>query len=228
MKHLQTLPPDRSGRPRRLDAPRRRGHEHHRLGAEPAHQPLRGGVRRRAVRAAAGRRAAQPGRRTACSTTTARTLSDLSRVQSQVADLTGERRGHVSIACSQALLPYFLPRQIARYRAEHPGRDLLGQRARPQPRPSRNWRAYSSDLALVFEPVYLVDFEVMRRHPAGGQRGHALRPSAGRKAELGCATASTRRTSRPRSSTACATCSISPPGAAHAASRRSSRRRASS
>ncbi|MEL6264839.1 MAG: LysR family transcriptional regulator, partial [Pseudomonadota bacterium] len=30
--------------------------------------------------------------------------SDLARVQSQVADLTGARRGHVSIACSQALL----------------------------------------------------------------------------------------------------------------------------
>ena len=47
--------------------------------------------------------------------------TDLARVQSQVADLSGERRGHVSIACSQALLPYFLPEQIAIYRAAHPG-----------------------------------------------------------------------------------------------------------
>lgn len=42
------------------------------------------------------------------------TLSDLSRLRGQVADLSGERRGHVSIACSQDLLPSFLPRQIAR------------------------------------------------------------------------------------------------------------------
>ena len=47
--------------------------------------------------------------------------TDLARVQSQVADLSGERRGHVSIACSQALLPYFMPEQIAIYRASHPG-----------------------------------------------------------------------------------------------------------
>ena len=31
-------------------------------------------------------------------------LTDMERVKSQIADLTGERRGHVSIACSQALL----------------------------------------------------------------------------------------------------------------------------
>ena len=47
--------------------------------------------------------------------------SDFVRLQSQVADLSGVRRGHVSIACSQALLPYFLPEQIARYRSEQPG-----------------------------------------------------------------------------------------------------------
>ena len=48
-------------------------------------------------------------------------IGDLERIRGQVADLSGERRGHVSIACSQALNPIFLPEQIARYRAEHPG-----------------------------------------------------------------------------------------------------------
>ena len=47
-------------------------------------------------------------------------MSDLERLKSRIADLEGIRRGHVSIACSQALLPYFLPRQIARYRRQHP------------------------------------------------------------------------------------------------------------
>src|SRR6056297_1871955 len=47
--------------------------------------------------------------------------SDMARVQGQVADLKGVRRGHVTIACSQALLPYFMPEQIARYRCAHPG-----------------------------------------------------------------------------------------------------------
>ena len=48
-------------------------------------------------------------------------LIDLERIRGQVANLSGERRGHVTIACSQALNPIFLPDQISRYRAEHPG-----------------------------------------------------------------------------------------------------------
>ena len=40
-------------------------------------------------------------------------LADMERVKSQISDLSGVRRGHVSIACSQAVLPVFLPEQIA-------------------------------------------------------------------------------------------------------------------
>jgi DNA-binding transcriptional LysR family regulator len=47
--------------------------------------------------------------------------ADFEKLKGQLADLRGERRGHVSIACSQAFLPYFLPEQIGRYRREHPG-----------------------------------------------------------------------------------------------------------
>jgi DNA-binding transcriptional LysR family regulator len=92
------------------------------------------------------------------------TLSDLSRVQSHVADLRGERRGHVSIACSQALLPYFLPQQIARYRAEHPG-VTFSVNVRDRAQAELELASYSSDLALVFEPVYLVDFQVVHAIP---------------------------------------------------------------
>jgi len=92
------------------------------------------------------------------------TQSDLSRVQSQVADLTGERRGHVPIACSQALLPYFLPQQIALYRAEHPG-VTFSVNVRDRAQAEQELASYSSDLALVFEPVYLVDFQVIEAIP---------------------------------------------------------------
>lgn len=92
------------------------------------------------------------------------TLSDLSRVRSQVADLGGERRGHVSIACSQALLPWFLPSQIARYRAAHPG-VTFSVNVRDRARAEQELASYSSDLALVFEPVYLVDFQVIATIP---------------------------------------------------------------
>jgi DNA-binding transcriptional LysR family regulator len=96
--------------------------------------------------------------------------SDLARVQAQVADLTGERRGHVSIACSQALLPYFLPQQIAAYRAAHPGvKFTINVRDRVQA--ERDLTTYESDLALVFEPVHMVDFEVLYELP---QQVHAV------------------------------------------------------
>lgn len=88
-------------------------------------------------------------------------LSDLERIRAQVADLTGERRGHVSIACSQAVNPIFLPQQIARYRAEHP-RVTFSVRVRDRAAAERDLSTFSSDLALVFEPVYLADFEVIK------------------------------------------------------------------
>lgn len=96
--------------------------------------------------------------------------SDLARVQSQVADLSGERRGHVRIACSQALLPYFLPEQIAIYRAEHPGVTFTVS-VRDRAQAEQELANYASDLALVFEPVYLVDFEVLH---LATQRVHGI------------------------------------------------------
>ncbi|MGJ8624218.1 MAG: LysR family transcriptional regulator [Yoonia sp.] len=90
--------------------------------------------------------------------------TDLARVQSQVADLSGQRRGHVSIACSQALLPYFIPEQIAIYRAEHPGVSF-SVNIRDRAQAEEDLASFSSDLALVFEPVHLVNFEVLYTLP---------------------------------------------------------------
>ncbi|MFT7058688.1 MAG: DNA-binding transcriptional LysR family regulator [Pseudorhodobacter sp.] len=90
--------------------------------------------------------------------------SDMRRVQSQVADLSGERRGHVAVACSQALIPYFLPAQIAAYRRVHPG-VTFSVLVRDRQEAERELGAFTSDLALVFEPVHLVDFEVLMAVP---------------------------------------------------------------
>jgi len=86
--------------------------------------------------------------------------SDFARLKSQVADLSGVRRGHVSIACSQALLPYFLPRQIANYRKDHPGVTFTVN-ARERVEAERELSEFASDIALVFEPRTMVDFEVL-------------------------------------------------------------------
>lgn len=88
--------------------------------------------------------------------------SDLQRVQSQVADLAGVRRGHVTIACSQAVLPYFLPWQIAHYRQDHPG-VTFRVHVRDREQAETDLASFSSDLALVFEPVHLVDFQIIHQ-----------------------------------------------------------------
>ncbi|MCH8466102.1 MAG: LysR family transcriptional regulator [Roseinatronobacter sp.] len=86
--------------------------------------------------------------------------SDLERLRSQIADLSGERRGHVGIACSQALLPYFLPQQIAEYRRQHPSVTFsVAQRDRAAAEAAL--ADHSVDLALVFEPVRMADFQTL-------------------------------------------------------------------
>jgi DNA-binding transcriptional LysR family regulator len=47
-------------------------------------------------------------------------LSDFQRLRSQIADLSGVRRGHVAIAASQAFAHGLIPDAIATYRSLHP------------------------------------------------------------------------------------------------------------
>jgi len=47
-------------------------------------------------------------------------LADMERVKSHIDDLQGVRRGHIAIACSQALMVSVLPTEILNYRTQHP------------------------------------------------------------------------------------------------------------
>jgi DNA-binding transcriptional LysR family regulator len=87
-------------------------------------------------------------------------LSDMERVKSHIADLSCERRGHVSIACSQALLPYFLPEQISSYRNEHPA-VTFGVLLRDREAAEQALVDMTADVALVFEPVRLLEFKIL-------------------------------------------------------------------
>ncbi len=89
-------------------------------------------------------------------------LSDLERVKSQIADLEGIRRGHVSVACSQALLTSFLPQQTALYRQQHPN-VTFSINLRDRTAAEQSLIDMSADLALVFEPVKMNDFQVILR-----------------------------------------------------------------
>jgi len=87
-------------------------------------------------------------------------LKDLERVKSHIADLKGERRGHVAIACSQAMLTSYLPEEIAYYRKQHPAVTFEVQ-VRDRSAAEQALLDVSADLALVFEPVQLADFQVI-------------------------------------------------------------------
>jgi DNA-binding transcriptional LysR family regulator len=87
-------------------------------------------------------------------------VSDLERVKSQIADLSGVRRGHVSIACSQALLPYFLPEQIALYRAKHPA-VTFSVYLRDRAAAEQTLLDHTADIALIFEPLRLGELQTL-------------------------------------------------------------------
>lgn len=108
--------------------------------------------------------------------------AELARLRSQVAELAGARRGDVRVACTPALMPYFLPRMIARFRADAPGVTFTVQ-VRDRLMAERDLARFEIDLALVFEPLHVVDFEVIaavpqvvcavmaRDHPLAAARG---------------------------------------------------------
>ncbi|MBU4529596.1 MAG: LysR family transcriptional regulator [Hoeflea sp.] len=97
-------------------------------------------------------------------------IVDMDRVKSQIADLSGVRRGNVSIACSQALLPYFLPEQITDYRRLHPG-VRFGVYLRDRAAAEKAIADLEADLALVFEPVRMAEFQTIHAVP---QQIHAV------------------------------------------------------
>jgi DNA-binding transcriptional LysR family regulator len=87
-------------------------------------------------------------------------LSDFERLRSQIDDLAGERRGHVSIASTAAGMAYFLPSEIARYRQEHPGVTFsVKQNNREEAEAALI--DHAADLALIFEPVRRPEFETI-------------------------------------------------------------------
>ncbi len=87
-------------------------------------------------------------------------IAELDRVQSQIADLSGVKRGHINIACSQALLPSFFPQQIARFRQQHP-QVTFSLFVRDRKAAENALLDNSVDLAMIFEPVYLNELQIL-------------------------------------------------------------------
>jgi len=84
-------------------------------------------------------------------------IADMDRVKSQIADLSGVRRGHVSIVCGQAMLPHFVSSQIANYRKEHPA-VTFSVKVSDRNSAIEKLTSFDADIAIIFEPVLTSDF----------------------------------------------------------------------
>ncbi len=104
-------------------------------------------------------------------------IAELARVRSQIADLAGQRRGHLSIACGQAMLESFLPTLIRNYRSVHPG-VTFDVRVCDRRNYQNSLNDFSADIALVFEPIIEHDFHIVMNAPqqlhAVYKKNHAL------------------------------------------------------
>ncbi|MDP4021913.1 LysR family transcriptional regulator [Methylobacterium sp. NEAU 140] len=77
--------------------------------------------------------------------------ADLDRVRSQIADLSGVRRGHVALACSQAFVTQMVPEEVEAYRARFPQVGFTVQ-VRDHVQAVAALAAFEADLALVLQP----------------------------------------------------------------------------
>lgn len=87
-------------------------------------------------------------------------LAEVERLRSQIADLSGMRRGHVSVACSQALAPYFLPAQMLEYTANFPS-VTFSFLVRDRGAVEHSLSDYTADFALVFGATQLPELQIV-------------------------------------------------------------------
>lgn len=85
-------------------------------------------------------------------------LSDFERLRSQIADLSGVRRGHVAIATSQAFAHGLIPNAIEAYRAQHPLVSFTVL-VRDHMHAVSAVTSFDADVALVLQPPAVPEFQ---------------------------------------------------------------------
>lgn len=86
-------------------------------------------------------------------------IAETERLKSRLADLSGVRRGHVRVACSQALAASFLPHEIATYRKSFPA-VTFNVEVLDHQSSERALSDYSVDLAFIYNSNQFPEFEV--------------------------------------------------------------------
>ena len=88
------------------------------------------------------------------------TFSETVKLNSRLADLSGVRRGEVRVRCSQALVPYFLPRHISAYQSTYP--NVTFEVVVMEHRVAQDALAeHVIDLALVFAAADIPEFKAL-------------------------------------------------------------------
>ena len=97
-------------------------------------------------------------------------LSETEKLKSQIEDLSGLRRGHVTIACTQAALPFFIPNEIQKYQKKFPqvNFSVLNKDGTEAAIALLN---HTADIALVFDQLRQSDFQTAYAIP---QSVHAI------------------------------------------------------
>lgn len=87
-------------------------------------------------------------------------LADLSKVVSQIADLSGVRRGHVRLAAGSEVIGTFLPKRVADYRQAFPGVSFDILRRTPEAALEALGQ-FDADMSLIFGPIPPTEFQTL-------------------------------------------------------------------
>ncbi len=116
--------------------------------------------------------------------------ADLDRVRAAIADLSGLRRGHVALVCSQAFIGDVMPDEIGKFRARYPDISFAVQ-ARDHAQAAAALLACDAELALTLQPPPLPELQVLamcgqpvcavmdNKHPLAGTGPLRLRECLG-------------------------------------------------
>ena len=87
-------------------------------------------------------------------------MTDLSRVLSQISDLSGVRRGHVIVSGGPEILSSFLPGQIAKYRQDFHAVQFDVLRQTPEQSLTALMN-FETDMAFIFDSVLPSDLDIV-------------------------------------------------------------------
>lgn len=87
-------------------------------------------------------------------------LAEIEALKVRIADIKGSRRGKISIVCSQAFLPHFLPLQISMFQKAYPFVQFSVTIADSHSA-ERMLMNYETDLALLFSPLSMNNLETI-------------------------------------------------------------------